>query len=415
MRINAVLTTIGVAWRMVSQDMADSALAASLRRVVPATLALAFAGVFALLLLLLAGIALFGRAGDGQPIVRLDLRVPPTLGASAAKLRGAMAQHAGGNTNLIGAGPEPAAPLPVPNPPPAMASTALPAKTPPPQLPPAIVPGTIVKPVFAGTALVADPALIEATAQGPLPRVADDGRMPMTAYAPPAPAGNRLRIALVMSGLGISARQTAAALDKLPPQVTLAFAPYSDDVQRWVSEARRRGHEVLLEVPMEPFDFPDSDPGPHTLRAAVSEESNTERLTWSLTRFTGYAGITNLLGGRFLADSDALAPVMTFLARRGLMFFDSGPESRSTAPDVAQQTGAPYAQSALVVDAIQTAMEIDARLSDLETRARSANAAAGTGFVYPVTVERVAAWAGGLQGRGFVLVPASAIVAAHPK
>jgi hypothetical protein len=161
---------------------------------------------------------------------------------------------------------------------------------------------------------------------------------------------------------------------------------------------------------MEPFDFPDSDPGPHTLRAAVSEETNTERLTWSLTRFTGYAGITNLLGGRFLADADSLAPVMKFLARRGLLFFDSSPESRSVAPDVARQVSAPYVQSALAVDAIQTAMEIDARLSALETRARTASSAAGTGFVYPVTVERVAAWANGLPGRGFVLVPASAIV-----
>jgi polysaccharide deacetylase 2 family uncharacterized protein YibQ len=281
-------------------------------------------------------------------------------------------------------------------------------------LPPAIVPGRIDKPVFAGRALVADPALIETTAEGPLPRVADDGRMPMNAYAPVVSAGTRPRIALVVSGLGISAKQTAAALDSLPPQVTLAFAPYSSDVQRWVSEARRRGHEVLLEVPMEPYDFPDSDPGPHTLRASVSEESNTERLTWSLTRFTGYAGITNLLGGRLLADPDSLAPVMTFLGRRGLLFFDSGPDSHSAAPDIALHINAPYVQSTLVVDAIQTAMEIDARLSDLETHARAANTASGTGFVYPVTVERVANWAKGLTGRGFVLVPASAIVG-HPK
>jgi polysaccharide deacetylase 2 family uncharacterized protein YibQ len=277
-----------------------------------------------------------------------------------------------------------------------------------------MVPGKIDKPVFAGRALVADPALIETTAEGPLPRIADDGRMPMNAYAPPIAASARPRIALIMSGLGISAKQTASALDALPSQVTLAFEPYSGDVQHWVSEARRRGHEALLEVPMEPYDFPDSDPGPHTLRASVSEESNTERLTWSLTRFTGYAGITNLLGGRFLADPDSLAPVMTFLSRRGLFFFDSSPDSRSAAPDVARQTNAPYVQSTLAIDAIQTAMEIDARLSDLETRARASNSAAGTGFVFPVTVERVASWAKGLSGRGFVLVPASAIVA-HPK
>ena len=32
-----------------------------------------------------------------------------------------------------------------------------------------------------------------------------------------------------------------------------------------VARAREAGHEVLLEVPMEPFDYPDNDPGPQTL------------------------------------------------------------------------------------------------------------------------------------------------------
>jgi hypothetical protein len=232
----------------------------------------------------------------------------------------------------------------------------------------------------------------------------------MNAYAPPVPNVQGPKIAIVVSGLGISARATAAALATLPSGITLAFAPYADDVQRWVSEARKRGHEVLLEVPMEPYDFPDSDPGPHTLRTGSGEDSNIDRLTWSLTRFTGYAGVTNLLGGRFMADPASLEPVMTFLARRGLVFFDSGSATRSAAPDVAQRIGAPFVQSATDVDAIQTGMEIDQRLSELEARARLNGSASGSAFLYPITIERLAAWAQGLPGRGFVLVPASAIV-----
>src|ERR1700744_1434056 len=118
-------------------------------------------------------------------------------------------------------------------------------------------PVTIDKPVFAGSALVADPALIENSPSGPLPRIADDGRKPMVVYAAPAAAG-KFRIAIVVSGLGISAKATTAALASLPPGVTPGFAPYANDVQHWVNEARQFGHEVVLEVPMEPFDFPDS-------------------------------------------------------------------------------------------------------------------------------------------------------------
>ena len=102
--------------------------------------------------------------------------------------------------------------------------------------------------------------------------------------------------------------------------MTLAFAPYAGDVQHWVTQARENGHEALLEVPMEPIDFPDSDPGPHTLRSGVEQDCNLQRLNWAMSRFTGYAGVTNLLGQRFLSDSDALSPAMIYLARRGTLF-----------------------------------------------------------------------------------------------
>jgi polysaccharide deacetylase 2 family uncharacterized protein YibQ len=275
-------------------------------------------------------------------------------------------------------------------------------------LPPPVV---ITKPELAGTALVADPALIENSQFGPLPRIADDGRKPMTAYAGQAAPG-QFRIAIVVSGLGLSAKATAAALASLPPGVTLGFAPYAGDVQHWVNEARQFGHEVVLEVPMEPFDFPDSDPGPHTLRAGVDENANLQRLSWTLSRVTGYAGVTNLLGQRFLSDSDALSPVMTSLTRRGLYFYDNGASTQSQASQVADATATPFAASNASLDGIQTAPEIDRQLSALESQARAHGSAVGTGFLYPVTVDRIAAWAKGLKGRGFVLVPVSAIVSA---
>ena len=272
------------------------------------------------------------------------------------------------------------------------------------------VTGPVTKPIYAGKALLADPALTEDTNQGPLPRIAEDGRKPMTAYAAPASTAKKFKIAIVVGGLGMSALATKTALDSLPSGVTLGFAPYASDVGQWVAQARAKGHEVLLEIPMEPFDFPDSDPGPHTLRAGQEEDANMQRLNWALSRFTGYAGVTNLLGQRFLSDTEALSPVLTSLNRRGLYFFDNGAASQSVLPTVASQLGMPAAQSGAALDTIQTALEIDHRLSELETQARANGSAVGSAFLYPVSITRIAEWARGLESRGFVLVPVSAIV-----
>jgi polysaccharide deacetylase 2 family uncharacterized protein YibQ len=346
-------------------------------------LALAYFAVFAGLVLFAIVVIVWGDPRAGEPMVRFTL---PERPGSVATM--------------------PLRPLPV-----TPATPANPAAKPgEPVPPPAIVPPDVTQAVYAGSALVADPALIEKTDNGPLPRIAADGTPPQRAYAAPALDNGRPRIAIVISGLGISAKMTAQALASLPPQVTLAFAPYASDVQRWVGEARREGHEVLVEVPMEPYDFPDSDPGPHTLRSGVGEDANTERLVWSLTRFTGYTGVTNLLGGRLMSDPDSLEPVLTYLSRRGLLFYDNGGANHSAAPDVAARTGVSFAQATATIDTIETAMEIDRELSELENAARAHGSASGAGFIRPITIERVAQWAQGLPGRGFVLVPASAIV-----
>ena len=374
-------------------------------------LALAYLFVFAGLLGLAGAITYFGNPQAGEPVAQLDLHLkrvakvappkpPPAETASAVPPETVPPEAAPPGTAPPGTAPTETI----------QPGGAPPQSAPPQTAPPVAAPLPAPPPAGAKYALAADPALIENTPQGPLPRIASNGTPPMRAYAGFAVSGGKPRIAIVINGLGISAKATDAALNVLPAGVTLAFAPYANDVQRWVTTARQKGHEVLLEVPMEPYDFPDSDPGQFTLRAGIGEDANTKRLAWALTRITGYVGVTNLLGGRFLSDASALEPVMTYMTRRGLLFFDNGSALHSVAPDVALRTGSTFAQATDTIDSIQSAMEIDHRLSDLESAAREKGTASGSGFLYPVTVERVSNWAKGLSGRGFVLVPVSAIV-----
>jgi hypothetical protein len=263
-----------------------------------------------------------------------------------------------------------------------------------------------------------DQRYLETTRHGPVPKIGPDGARPSGIYAQAAKAtagkADGPRVAIVVGGLGISAAATAEALAKLPAPVTFAFAPYGTDVDRVAARARGEGHEILLQVPMEPFDYPDSDPGPQTLLTSLTPEQNLDRLHWIMSRIQGYVGMTNHMGARFTASEQAVAPVLREAAKRGLIFVDDGTSPRSLTGQLAGANNLPFAKSDLMLDAVPTPVEIDRALNRLEMTARERGLAVGVASALPVTIDRIAQWAKAAANRGLVLVPISAI-ALKPK
>ncbi len=155
-----------------------------------------------------------------------------------------------------------------------------------------------------------DRRISERGRHGLLPKQGPDGLRAADVYARPVTSQQRnapVRIAIVVGGLGINNVITQEAVQRLNPSISLAFAPYGADLERQVARAREDGHEVLLQAPMEPFDYPDNDPGPHTLAVALPEAQVADRLQWLMARFPGYVGVVNFMGGRFMSNEAALS------------------------------------------------------------------------------------------------------------
>ena len=280
------------------------------------------------------------------------------------------------------------------------------AHTEPGQTPPQAVDITNALIATDGTVVI-EPALLASSPDGPVPVVAPDGRKAMHVYAARFDSSDtRPRAAVIVTGLGISDQVTQMAIDRLPRGSTLAFSPYGQNLQNWIAAARAKGHEVLLELPMEPFNFPDDDPGTHTLMAG--SQDNQTKLNWLLSRFSGYAGVVNMQGGKLLASPADLQPILSQIAQRGLYMSEIGLSQRSQAPVVAKQTLAPYARATVQIDKVPGPDEIDAALEALANEAVERRAAIGSAAAAPGVIERVATWAAKLEDRGVAFAPASA-------
>ena len=268
---------------------------------------------------------------------------------------------------------------------------------------------------IAEKSAVLEPRLAEMTENGPIPKIGPDGVRPAEAYAHPgAPAKEGPRVAIVVGGLGIGASGTTEALTKLPAAVTFAFSPYGSDVARWVDRARGEGHEILMQVPMEPFDYPDNDPGPRTLLTSIGADQNLDRLHWFMARAQGYVGISNYMGARFTANEPSMAPVLGDIAKRGLIYFDDGTSVRSLAVQLAGANNGAFAKAGVVLDAVPIGTEIDSALSRLEASARERGVAIGVATALPISIDRISQWARAAESRGFALVPIS-VIASKPK
>lgn len=310
-----------------------------------------------------------------------------------------------------------AAEPPPPQPTPAeLAAATAPAPPQLPALPPVVSPDTIrapappPEPVREAPVANPDPALLERLREGALPRVAEDGRAAWQTYARPFDrADRRPRIAVLIAGLGISESATETAIQRLPGAISLAFSPYGIRLAEFAAMARADGHEVLVGIPMEPVGFPLNDPGPQALLTSLPWGENNQRLTWVLSRFPGYVGATNVLGPtlrgeRFSASPEAMRPMLEVLRTRGLLFIEARPGE-------AAPQGLPGRGVDIQLDERPMRAEIEARLGDLERIARERGAALGLSGASPLALDRLAAWAAGVEARGFALAPVTALAA----
>ncbi len=220
--------------------------------------------------------------------------------------------------------------------------------------------------------------------------------------APSAPAAGPPRIAIVIDDLGADLARTDRAMT-LPKEVTLSFLPYADATPWLAAEAQRKGHDVLLHMPMEAQG--EHNPGPDALTVGLTPAEIVRRLDAALARVPGAIGINNHMGSRFTADRDGLVAVDEELSRRHLLFFDSRTTARTQVVPLARGIGVASAGRDVFLDDEESVGAVDTQLKELEARARAQGVAIAIGHPHDVTLAALAQWTARAPVRGIVLIP----------
>lgn len=251
------------------------------------------------------------------------------------------------------------------------------------------------------------PDLVEKSEFGQLPKISDGNVRPLDAYSQSSGVSGANRVAIIVGGLGLSQTGTQSAIRTLPSAVTLGFSPFGNSLQRWMQNARQEGHEVVLQLPMEPLGYPTINPGPRTLVKNAEPGQNLMNLRWSLGRMTNYPAVMNYLGGGLSSNSSALRPILSEIRDRGLAYIDDGSASASQAIALAQDLRLPHASANVIIDANRNADQMRNNLKVLESLAKARGFAIGTASAFPETVAVIEEWAKQAEKSDIILVPVS--------
>ncbi len=260
----------------------------------------------------------------------------------------------------------------------------------------------------ASTETGLDP-LVENTPEGPLPVIGKDGTRPWQRYARPFNrSGQAPMIVVVVTGIGQSQSVSEQAL-ALPADISLSFSPYADNPTVWVNAARAKGHEALIDLPMEPEGFPANDPGPLALLSINTPEENAHRLRQVIAKAGNVIGLYMPPDEMFTIQAMQTKAMAEQLTPRGLLLFSAPPTKKTSLPEVIKGDSLPTIVADIRLDAEISAEAIEKQMQSAESIAMKRGYAIAVTQASALSLKIIAKWAEGLASRGYQLTPLSFI------
>lgn len=245
--------------------------------------------------------------------------------------------------------------------------------------------------------------------------MAADTRPAWQRYAGPFnPHDPRPRLAVVVGELGMEEGLSEKAVQSLPGSVTLAFSSLAPEVHRWLVKARGAGHETVLALPMEPLDYPTSDPGENSLLVKNTATTNLERLKTHLDtaqgdKGGGFIGITTFSGSRLATTPSAMLPILAGLKANGWLWLDARLSPLTASLATAQQAGIPAIRADFTLAEDTSSPAIEATLHAAEHAAKQNGFAVLVVAASPRSINRLQDWLATLPGKAIALAPLSAM------
>ena len=207
--------------------------------------------------------------------------------------------------------------------------------------------------------------------------------------APPPSPAQRPRVALIIDDLGYDYKLAEKFLS-LDVPFTYSILPHSPYRREIANAARLGGFEVMLHLPMEPYEYPEVDPGPGALLSSMSPDERISVLRENLASVPFISGVNNHMGSKMTSNSSHMNQILSIIKKRGLYYIDSLTTHDSKSKSSARLFQVPFAQRDIFIDHDPRPEAIRSRLEHLVRIAEMKGHSIGIAHPYEATYETLA-------------------------
>ena len=163
-------------------------------------------------------------------------------------------------------------------------------------------------------------------------------------------------------------------------------------------------------MPMEPTNFPVTNPGAGAIFASFTPVKAKETLSEALAQVPYARGINNHMGSRVTASKELMPPIMDILKENNLYFVDSRTHASTIAYEAALGSGIRAAKRDVFLDATMSYDFTIKQIQETAAIAKENGMAVAIGHPYPSTIAALRDALPTLKSEGISFVFASEIV-----
>jgi len=226
---------------------------------------------------------------------------------------------------------------------------------------------------------------------------------------PSVPSGPLPKVAIIVDDMGGN-RKAASDIISLKYPVTLAVIPFLEYSAETADLAYKKGREVLLQLPMEPLEYPRYNPGRGALFTFMTPEEFAATLAEDLSAVPHISGVNNHMGSALTQDREKMEIVLAAIKERRLFFVDSRTIAKSVAYDVAVKMGVSALERNVFLDNEANVESVKKQIDVLIEKAKTDGKALAICHPRPETIRALKDMEKKLTGTEVQVVPASGLL-----